>query len=209
MTEKNEEFYKYGRKHKVHLEHEKQAERANFNAIEKTGILDNCKELLVVGCPNTFFIDNCKEIGIDAKGVDIDPSVADGKTVIKGDLERDNIGFEDGRFDVAYSKGLIQHLEKPPANFMREVHRTLKPGGHFVMLVRNEKSIPNMISIWDNYKHRSTWTPMSVKRMMQDFGFEIVHMNPRFNFGKARGILSKMPFKWKLGSTIFVIGKKK
>ena len=210
MVEKNEEFYKYGRKHKIHLENEKRAERTNFNAIKKMGFLDDCKQLLVVGCPNTFFIDNCKEIGIDAKGVDIDSSVTDAKTVFSADMENSDMPrFDKNQFDVVYSKGLIQHLNKPPANFMKAVHRVLKPDGYFVMFVRNEKSIPNILTEWDNYKHKSTWTPISLKRMMQDFGFEIVYMNPRFNFSKARGLLTRMPFKWKLGSTIFVVGKKK
>jgi len=203
------EFYRYGRKHETHLNHERSAEKENFSEIKKMGILEGAKKILVVGCPNTFFIELCKGDNIDAVGVDIDPDIIDEKTVLKCDVEKERFPFDDDEFDVVYSKGLIQHLEKPPINFMKEISRVTKSDGRFVMLVRNEKSIPNMISIWDNYKHKSTWTPMSVKRMLKDFGFDIVHINPRFNFSKARGLLTRMPFKWKLGSTIFVVGKKK
>ena len=209
MTDDADEFYKYGKKYDTHLNHEKGAEEANFKEIEKMGLFDDCKNLLVVGCPNTFFIENCEKIGISAKGIDIDPSIVDKKTVLRCDIEKEKLPFKDKSFNIVYSKGLIQHLEKPPINFMKEITRVIKSGGYFVVLVRNEKSIPNIISIWDNYKHKSTWTPMSIKRIIEDFGFEIIHINPRFNFSPARRILTKLPFKWNLGSTIFVVGKKK
>jgi len=208
MAERDNEFYRYGKKYQRHLDHEKLAEDANFKGIEKMGIFDKSSKVLVVGCPNTFFIENCKSKGIDAKGVDIDPEIVDGKAVLRCDIESERLPFKKDEFDVVYSKGLIQHLEKPPINFMKEISRVLKKGGRLVIFVRNEKSIPNILSIWDNYKHKSTWTPLGIKRMLEDFGFEVIHFDPRFNFNAFRNILCKLPFKWNLGSTIFIVGKK-
>lgn len=202
----DDEKYRYGKKYKTHLEHEKIAEDKNFSAIERMGIFNGCKRALVVGCPNVFFITNCKAKGMDAFGLDLDPDVVDGKSVIRCDVEKERFPFQDGEFDVVYSKGLIQHLEKPPINFMREIKRVTRPGGYVVMLVRNEKSIANILGIWDNYKHKSTWTPMSIKRMFEDFGIKVVYMSPRFNFISGHRLLSHLPCKWSLGSTIFVVG---
>ncbi len=209
MTTRKDEFYRYGKKYDTHLEHEKIAEKTNFNGLKKLGVFSNCKTVLVVGCPNTFFIEECNASGMDAKGVDIDPEIVDKKIVFKCDIENEKLPFKDKTFDIVYSKGLIQHLNKPPINFMKEIARVVKSGGHFVIIVRNEKSIPNMLSIWDNYKHKCTWTPMSIKRMMEDFGFDVVHIDPRFNFNPTRSVLCSIPFKWNIGSTIVAIGKKR
>lgn len=133
----------------------------------------------------------------------------DGKDVVRCDVDNEKFPFGDCEFDLVYSKGLIQHLEKPPINFMKEIGRVTKNGGYIIMLVRNEKSIPNIFGIWDNYKHKSTWTPMSVKCLFEAFGLDIIHIAPRFNFTKWYPLLSRLPFKWSLGSTIFIVGKKK
>jgi SAM-dependent methyltransferase len=207
-----DESYKYGKKDAGHLERERRAERQNFEMLRGLGVFDGCKSVLVVGCPNTFFIELCKDAGFDAKGVDIDPGVVDGKDVYAADMEEegalDKEGWK-GRFDVVYSKGLIQHLTKPPASFMRGVDHVLTPGGRIAIIVRNEKSIQNIFSTWDNYKHRSTWTPMSVRGLLEAFGFDVVHLTPRFKAGWMRPLLSAMPFKWNIGGTIVAVGRKK
>lgn len=208
MTDENEK-YKYGKKYKTHLDHEKIAEERNFSKIKSMGVLKDCKKVLVVGCPNKFFLEICKKNGIDAFGIDIDPETVDGKDVVRCDVDNEKFPFGDCEFDLVYSKGLIQHLEKPPINFMKEIGRVTKNGGYIIMLVRNEKSIPNIFGILDNYKHKSTWTPMSVKCLFEAFGLDIIHIAPRFNFTKWYPLLSRLPFKWSLGSTIFIVGKKK
>jgi SAM-dependent methyltransferase len=208
-AENTNESYKYGKKDAGHLERERRSEKQNFELLRGVGALDDCKRLLVIGCPNMFFIENCTAAGMDAKGVDIDPSVVDGKAVLRCDMESGRLPFKDGEFDVVYSKGLIQHLGKPPANFMKEARRVLKAGGRLVLLVRNEKSLLNILSVWDNYKHRSTWTPMSVRGMLETFGFEVEHLNPRFKAGVLRPLLCVLPFKWSVGGTIVAVARKK
>ena len=203
-----DEKYKYGKKDKTHLDHEKSAEDRNFLMVEKMGILKGCKKALVVGCPNIFFISSCRAKDIEAFGIDLDPDIVDKKTVLRCDVENERFPFGDEEFDFVYSKGLIQHLEKPPINFMKEVKRVTKPGGYVIMLVRNEKSIPNIFGIWDNYKHKSTWTPMSIRKLFEDFGLKVVYLSPRFNFTRWHKILSNLPFRWSIGSTIFIVGKK-
>ena len=74
-----------------------------------------------------------------AAGVDPDaPSLAShraaGLPVVRGVGER--LPFVDGSFDLIVSLWVLEHLRDPVAT-LREVHRVLAPGGHFVFVTPN------------------------------------------------------------------------
>jgi hypothetical protein len=89
---------------------------------------------------------------------------------------------------------------------MEETYRVLKPGGKFCMVVRNEKSWINILfSLYDNFRHKSTWSPMSLKQMLEYYKFKVIFMQPKF-LGITQ--LWWMPFKWHIGSNVFIVGQK-
>ncbi len=55
-------------------------------------------------------------------------------------LDAEELPFEDGFFDGVYSWGVIHHSEDPP-RIIREVHRVLRPGGWFIGMMYNRRSV--------------------------------------------------------------------
>lgn len=58
----------------------------------------------------------------------------DGMQLIKGDLS--NTGLPDASVDLIMARSVMEHVADPVAVY-REMHRVLKPGGHFVFLTAN------------------------------------------------------------------------
>jgi len=58
--------------------------------------------------------------------------------VQQGDAE--NLPFEDNTFDIVYSNGVLHHVPGIQKAF-KEVHRVLRPGGEFVVLLYNKRSV--------------------------------------------------------------------
>ncbi len=54
--------------------------------------------------------------------------------------DAETLPFEDNRFDVVYSNGVIHHTPNT-YNVVREVHRVLKPGGKAIVMVYAENSL--------------------------------------------------------------------
>lgn len=50
------------------------------------------------------------------------------------DLETGRLPFADNRFDLVFSKSVLEHIHKP-RQYLAEIYRVLKPGGVFVALV--------------------------------------------------------------------------
>lgn len=72
---------------------------------------------------------------------------------IEGDLEA--LPFSDAHFDLAFSRSVLEHLERPE-QVIRELARVLKPGGLFIFLIPNfwdyvsllSWMIPNGLHAW-------------------------------------------------------------
>src|SRR5258705_4475553 len=63
-------------------------------------------------------------------------------------LERDakSLDFPDGAFDVVYSFGVLQHIPEGQ-RAVAEIHRVLKPGGEFLLMLYNRTSINYALEI--------------------------------------------------------------
>ena len=54
-------------------------------------------------------------------------------------VDAETLPFDDNRFDVVYSWGVIHHSEKPE-NIVAEIYRVLRPGGVFLGMMYNRRS---------------------------------------------------------------------
>lgn len=195
----------YSKKDEEHLNFEKKWAQQNYKVLEKLEVVP-CERILDIGCSHGFFLKVCKQNGIKINGIDVDPEIIDGKIVKKCNVEAEKFPYEDETFDVVFSSGLVQHLSKPPINFMEEIYRVLKPKGKLAMHVRNEKSWINILfSLYDNFRHKSTWSPMSLEQMFEYYKLNVISMQPKF---LGLTWLWWVPFKWHIGSNIVIVGQK-
>ncbi len=102
--------------------------------------LDGQKKFLEVGCGNGLVTKYLAEkyAGVVA-GIDIDPQQIelaikelDGiQNVIYTEADANNLPFEDKKFNVVLSFGVLHHVENW-LNALKEIKRVLKPGGYFL-----------------------------------------------------------------------------
>jgi len=112
--------------------------------------------LLDAGCGRTApvlikFRDKARRlIGVDL--VEFDPSLR-GLELYQCDLSK--IPIEDSCVDVLMARSVMEHVVDP-ARVFAEIHRVLKPGGHFLFLTANlwdyasliAKVVPNRLHPW-------------------------------------------------------------
>src|SRR2546425_4802440 len=80
--------------------------------------------------------------GLDPDSPSLSEHRAPGMPVIRGVGER--LPFIDESFDLIVCLWVLEHLQDPAA-MLREVHRVLRPGGHFVFLTPNMRN-PLMVA---------------------------------------------------------------
>jgi ubiquinone/menaquinone biosynthesis C-methylase UbiE len=114
------------------------------------------KEVLEIGCSIATDGLEFAKAGAHYTGVDLTPHSielakerfklfgVEGRLVAVNAEER--LPFEDGTFDHAYSFGVIHH-SPDPARIVAEIHRVLKKGGTFTVMLYNRTSINYYIEI--------------------------------------------------------------
>ena len=107
-------------------------------------------QLLDIGCwDGGATLRYAASMGAVPHGIEVFPEPAErararGVRVASLDLERSPFPWERGTFDVVIANQVFEHLKNiwlPLA----EVHRVLKPGGHFVISVPNLASLHNRV----------------------------------------------------------------
>ena len=129
---------------------------------------DDADKVLDIGCGTGWLADH---IG-NYTGIDRDPAAVEegnrrGRNLIQTDLDEERLPFEDGEFDGAILKDVLEHLQDP-AHLVAETRRILRDGG------RVFASAPdNQRWVWDDYTHVRPFSLKAFRRLFEDHGFEL------------------------------------
>lgn len=106
------------------------------------------KNVLDVGCGNGYVLSKFAKEGASVFGVDITDASVDlcnkrfGFLGLDGDFRVGNaekLPYEDNKFDCVTSMGVLHHTPDT-AGAVAEIHRVLKPGGRFIIMLYNRES---------------------------------------------------------------------
>ncbi len=143
------------------------------------------KRLLDLGCGRGEFLHGFAERGFHAVGIDrsrpANPKFSD--PVVVGDYARDALPFEDGEFDVIFSKSVFEHIVDVSA-LLDECRRVLAPGGTLISLVPDWKA--QWRHFYDDWTHVRPFTLTGLTECISCHGFA-VRESRRFR---------QLPFLW-------------
>ncbi len=104
--------------------------------------------------------------GLDAAPEAVAQAAEKGRNVRLGDLA-DPLPFEDGSFDSAVIKDVLEHVPDPAAT-VREVYRVVKPGG---LVFASSPDAQRWV--WNDYTHRRPFTRKAFRLLFTDHGFTV------------------------------------
>jgi len=155
--------------------------RANLDFLARTSLLRPGDRILEIGCGIGTVVFELTKQGYEATGTDISQvAIAYGRKKYGGiHLEvqpAEELPFGDGTFDVVLSFDLFEHIARIDRH-VSEVHRVLKPAGHYLFETPNKLS--NVVAETLAYKslkwrrvHPSLHTPGQLRRRLARHGFE-------------------------------------
>jgi ubiquinone/menaquinone biosynthesis C-methylase UbiE len=140
--------------------------------------------LLEVGCGSGYFLQYikrrfpaCEIHGIDIEKVFLDFARNRIKSVKLFLHDAQQLPFSKGNYDVVCSIQVVEHLEDP-ATFFEEARRVLKVNGLLIIATPNPSGIPARLlkDRWQGYRydHVSLKTPQQWRKLMGDYGFQIL-----------------------------------
>ena len=99
----------------------------------------------------------------------------------------------DASADVVYADQILEHMRgiDDARQFTAEALRSLRPGGHFFVVVPNY--LKEREFFWDvDYTHNFVTTPRRMQQLLYDGGFEILHLERSIGVstGLARDVLA-------------------
>ncbi len=157
--------------------------------------------------------------------------------IIRVDVAKDKLPFDDGYFDVVICDATVEHLDESPESLFKGIHRILKNGGIFMVTTPNLANFLRRLRFlfgrspnWDikeyfesgsNFRgHRREFTISEIIRMLEWSSFEIIEKKTKNIFFKlkkflaGRRIISQLcnifscPFP-SMREMIYVVAKKK
>jgi 2-polyprenyl-3-methyl-5-hydroxy-6-metoxy-1,4-benzoquinol methylase len=137
--------------------------------------------LLDVGCGSGALLRNFAQLGWDVHGIEADPNaVTVARNVLGVDVRSGTIesgGFAAGCFDVVTMSHVIEHLPDPITS-LTECYRTLRPGGHLVVVTPNCESWARRLfgrnwAAWELPRHFFLFSARTLKTCAERAGFEV------------------------------------
>ena len=138
--------------------------------------IKNGQTLLDIGCGRGEFLRGFMSCGVKGYGVDrsrMAEKYCPEAELCSADLENDGLPFENGFFDVIYSKSVIEHFYDPE-KLVSEIYRVLKPGGLVITMCPDWEF--NYRMYFEDYTHRTPFTQSSLRDIHLIHGFENVRV---------------------------------
>ncbi len=139
--------------------------------------------VLDYGCGVAPHLVHFRSRGVNIAGAEITPSVVDAYRAAGFEVTRiqrlDQIPYPDREFDIIYLMQVFEHIPQPH-EFLREVHRILKPGGALYAAVPNGCSLwrkvfgANWVSGWFAPFHVFAYSQEPVRVLAAAHGFDVV-----------------------------------
>ncbi|MEH6476764.1 MAG: class I SAM-dependent methyltransferase [Sneathiella sp.] len=173
----------YGKKFKSKMRRARK--RAAFLKKQTEG-----KQVLDVGCNLGYFVEACRELDMQAVGVEVSESVVEQAKEYfpKSDFICDfleNIDFEDQRFDVVYTSEVLEHV--PDVNaFMSSIATNMNNGGVLYLTTPELKGYQNNSKTggWNNLhapNHRQYFSKDNIVKFLKKHGFENIRLLRNWN----------------------------
>jgi SAM-dependent methyltransferase len=129
--------------------------------------------VLDFGCNDGLFL-SC----LDAKrriGIEANPAARARRVSEEVEIYADISAIPDATVDVAMSNHCLEHT-LVPFETLRQIHRVLKPGGKFVLVLPFDDWRNSVHRIWrpkDRDNHLFTWSPMNIGNLLTEAGFQV------------------------------------
>jgi len=155
--------------------------QANLDFLARTNLLQPGDRILEIGCGIGTVVAELAGQGYDAMGTDISQVAIEYGRAKYGNIRlevrpAEELPYADGTFDIVLSFDLFEHIARIDRH-VGEVHRVLKPGGHYLFETPNKLS--NVVAETLVYKslkwrrvHPSLHTPGQLRRRLARHGFE-------------------------------------
>ena len=173
------------------LEHDSKQVRGQFSRLAQLGgPAVKTGRFLDVGCGSGASVRAAHDLGWEAVGVDIDPSLVElGREELQVDLRCSPLleaGLEANQFHFIRLRDVIEHLPNP-SEVLREVSRLLCPGGVVLIATPNEEGLLNEARHFLGVRrttvatvapphHVHGFTPKTLDLILKKVGFEVLQV---------------------------------
>jgi len=155
----------------------------------------DCRQVLDLGCGSGPFLENLRDAGINAVGVDADAlaaeqAAASGLRVIRADVLQ-FLQDSNDIFDGIFCSHLVEHLPfEALVELVERIARRLTPGGILVMAFPNPESLEmQLFHFWVDPQHVRFYHPTLIQAMLRHYGFEVEQCT--FRNWRTREILAQ------------------
>lgn len=91
------------------------------------------------------------------------------------DFESDLINIPSEKYDLILSIAVIEHLSNPD-KYIKNIFNLLKNNGYLYLITPNINLTKH--SFYDDYTHKKPYTPLTLKRIFNDYGFNSIKLYP-------------------------------
>ncbi len=168
------------------------------------------KVLLDVGCANGAFPRHMKSLGWDVRGLEISKQANPITDFPVFTVPFPEIDVDKPTYDAVTAWAVLEHVHDPMAHFAKAA-QVLRPGGTFVFLVTNFRSVASRYLFCEDVpRHLYFFTDSCVQRYLHKTGFQLIesdYSNDVFVLESNRWLayyfsrLLGRPFTWQDAST--------
>lgn len=123
-----------------------------------------------LGCGRGDFAEAWIKAGFTLIGIDREVG-SKNFDVLKVDISKERLPLSSGAYGLIFHKSLLEHLSDPD-NMMRESYRVLERHGKLCIMCPDWRTY--MKTFYDDYTHVRPYDKVSLKDLMEHYGFEDV-----------------------------------